>query len=98
MSKERDPESVVREIKRKTHRKYSSEEKIRIVLEGFRGEDSIPEVRPCCCPEVFSGVTGNRGNGPAISRIRHLRPPAHSHGENPETEFREAVSRRFQKR
>ena len=37
-------ESVVREIKRKTRRKFSSEEKIRIVLDGLRGEDSISEV------------------------------------------------------
>ena len=35
------PESVVREIKRKTRRKFNSEEKIRIVLEGLKGEDSI---------------------------------------------------------
>ncbi len=35
------PEAVVREIRRKTRRKFSSEEKIRIVLEGLRGEDSI---------------------------------------------------------
>ena len=34
------PESVVREIKRNTCRKFSSEEKIRIMLEGLRGEDS----------------------------------------------------------
>jgi len=34
-------ESVVREIKRKTRRKYSAEEKIRIILEGLRGEESI---------------------------------------------------------
>ena len=33
MTKKRDPEKVVREIKRKTRRKFSSEEKIRIVLE-----------------------------------------------------------------
>jgi transposase len=38
MSDRKDPESIVREIKRKTRRKYSSEEKIRIVLEGLRGE------------------------------------------------------------
>jgi transposase len=44
MSKKRDPESVVREIKRKTRRKFSSEEKIRIVLEGLRGEESIAEL------------------------------------------------------
>ena len=35
------PESVVREIKRKTRRKFNSEEKIRIILEGLKGEDSI---------------------------------------------------------
>ena len=44
MSKESNPESVVREIRRKTRRKYSSEEKIRIVLEGLRGEESIAEL------------------------------------------------------
>jgi transposase len=41
MSEKRDPERVVREIKRKTRRKFSAEEKIRIVLEGLRGEESI---------------------------------------------------------
>jgi transposase len=44
MSKETNPESVVREIKRKTRRKFSTEEKIRIVLEGLRGEESIAEL------------------------------------------------------
>jgi len=38
------PESVVREIRRKTRRKFSSEEKIRIVLEGLKGEVSISEL------------------------------------------------------
>jgi transposase len=37
-------EGVVREIKRKTRRIYNSEEKIRIILEGLRGEDSIAEI------------------------------------------------------
>ncbi len=37
-------ESIVREIKRKTRRKYSTEEKIRIVLEGLRGEESIADL------------------------------------------------------
>jgi len=44
MSTKSDPESVVREIKRKTRRKFSAEEKIRIVLEGLRGEVSIAEL------------------------------------------------------
>ncbi len=38
------PESVVRDIRRKTRRKFSSEEKIRIVLEGLKGEVSISEL------------------------------------------------------
>jgi transposase len=39
-----EAESIVREIKRRTRKKYSSEEKIRIVLEGLRGEMSIAEL------------------------------------------------------
>jgi transposase len=35
------PEKVVQEIRRKTRRRFSAEEKIRIVLEGLRGEESI---------------------------------------------------------
>jgi transposase len=42
--KKSSPESIVREIKRKTRRKYSAEEKIRIVLEGLRGEESITDL------------------------------------------------------
>jgi len=39
-----NPEPVVREIKRKTRRKFSTDEKIRIVLEGLKGEASIAEI------------------------------------------------------
>jgi transposase len=44
MAEKADAESIVREIKRRTRKKYSSEEKIRIVLEGLRGEVSIAEL------------------------------------------------------
>ncbi len=37
-------EKAVRDIRRATRRKYSAEEKIRIVLEGLRGEESISEL------------------------------------------------------
>ena len=37
-------EKTVRDIRRATRRQYSSEEKIRIVLEGLRGEASIAEL------------------------------------------------------
>ena len=39
-----NPETVVREIKRNTRRKFNSEEKIRIILEGLKGEDSIANI------------------------------------------------------
>lgn len=44
MAEKTDSEAVVREIKKRTRKKYSSEEKIRIVLEGLRGEVSIAEL------------------------------------------------------
>ena len=44
MSSKRSSESIVREIKRKTRKRYSAEEKIRIVLEGLRGEESISTI------------------------------------------------------
>lgn len=52
---QKSPESVVREIKRKTRRKFNSEEKIRIILEGLKGEDSIAEIcrREGIAPSVY---------------------------------------------
>jgi transposase len=44
MSGRSKSEKIVRDIKRHSRRKYSSEEKIRIVLEGLRGETSIAEL------------------------------------------------------
>ena len=37
-------ESTVREIRRNSRKKYSAEEKVRIVLEGLRGEVTIAEL------------------------------------------------------
>ena len=37
-------ERIIRDIKRKTRKQYSAEEKIRIVLDGLRGEESIAEL------------------------------------------------------
>jgi len=44
MTKKSSAEKTVRDIRRATRRKYSAEEKIRIVIEGLRGEDSIAEL------------------------------------------------------
>ena len=37
-------EQVIKDIRRATRKQYSAEEKIRIVLSGLRGEDSIAEL------------------------------------------------------
>ena len=44
MSKNDPAERAVRDIRRKTGKQYSAEEKIRIVVSGLRGEDSIAEL------------------------------------------------------
>ena len=42
--KKRTATEVVKEIRRRTRRVFSAEEKIKIVLEGLRGEDSIAAI------------------------------------------------------
>ena len=37
-------EHIIQDIKRNTRKQYGAEEKIRIVLDGLRGEDSIAEL------------------------------------------------------
>ncbi len=37
-------ERIIKDIKRKTRKQYSAEEKKRIVMDGLRGEDSIAEL------------------------------------------------------
>ena len=44
MKKKKTASSLISELKRKTRKLYSSEEKIRIVIEGIRGELSIAEL------------------------------------------------------
>ena len=51
----RGAEQTVRDIRRATRRKFSAEEKIRIVLEGLRGEDSIAEL---CRREGINQIYG----------------------------------------
>jgi transposase len=36
--------SVIKDIQRQTRKQYSAEEKIRIVIEGLRGESSVAEI------------------------------------------------------
>ena len=41
MSTRSPAEKAVRDIRRKTRKQYSAEEKIRIILDGLRGEESV---------------------------------------------------------
>ena len=59
MSKSTD---VVKQIRRATRRKFSADEKIRIVLEGLRGEIAISEL---CRREIH-----HIGCGPGINCYR----------------------------
>lgn len=43
-SSKRAADKVIKDIRRKTRRHFSAEDKIRIVLEGLRGDDSIAEL------------------------------------------------------
>ena len=62
MSHAKSPEKVVQEIRRKTRRQFSAEEKIRIILEGLRGEESIAARRaePESLLPVEQGVSRSR--------------------------------------
>ena len=66
--KKSSPESIVREIKRRTRRKYSAEEKIRIVLEGLRGEQSVTDL--CRKEGIHPGFTTN-GARPSLRRANN---------------------------
>ena len=44
MPAKNNSEAIVRDIKRKTRKRYNAEEKIRIVLDGLRGEESIAAI------------------------------------------------------
>lgn len=57
MAEKPGPEAQVREVRRRTRRRYSAEEKIRIVLEGLKGEESIAEIcrREGISPNLYYG-------------------------------------------
>ncbi len=44
MSKKQSASALISDLKRKTRRTYSSEEKIRIIIDGMRGEVSVSEL------------------------------------------------------
>ena len=88
-------EKTVRDIRRATRRHHSAEEKIRIVLEGLRGEDSIAElcrkegsIRTCTTVGRRSSWRRARNGSPATRRVRRPRTRSRS------SRLRRASSRR----
>src|SRR4051812_32562410 len=59
-------EQVLKDIRRQTRRQYSAEEKIRIVLEGLRGEESISEL---CRREGIAASMYYGWSAPAAGRL-----------------------------
>ena len=64
-------EQVVKAIRRTTRRQFSAEEKIRIVLSGLRGKDSIAElcrregiVQNLYYLSLVKGISGGRQKAP----------------------------------
>ena len=57
MNKQTSGERIVKDINRKTRKQYSAEEKIRIVLDGLRGEESVAEL--CRREGISQGIYYN---------------------------------------
>ncbi len=90
--------NVVKQIKRATRRKFSADEKIRIVLEGLRGEISISELsrKEGIAASVYykwskdflhagkNGLTRSTVRDATTDQVRHLK------GEN--TDLKQAVA------
>ena len=62
-------EDAIRDIRRATRRHFSAEEKIRVVLEGLRGEESIAEL---CRREGIASSRLVKGDLPATRRAPRL--------------------------
>ncbi len=92
------PKDVIKQIKKNTRRKFSADEKIRIVLEGLRGEISISELsrKEGIAASVYykwskdfleagkNGLTRSTIRDATTDQVRHLK------GEN--TDLKTAVA------
>ena len=75
MAKKESAEKAVRDIRRKTRRRFSAEEKIRIVIEGLRGEESIASLcRPRTRRPASSGTPPRPRSPTAIQGMKALDP------------------------
>ena len=82
--------AVVKDIRRATRKQYGAEEKIRIVLEGLRGEDSIAEL----CRREGPMVFGRRACITNGRRTSWTEPHAHDPGDHENGEGQAPAGRR----
>jgi transposase len=54
LSVKKPAEQVVKDIRRATRRHFSAEDNIRMVLDGFRGEDSIAVLRRAVRSRIYA--------------------------------------------
>ena len=73
MHPESPSERIVKNIRRATRKRHSSEEKIRIVLDGLRGESSIAEL---CRREGMASSTITQAASIPITRRSPTETPA----------------------
>jgi len=81
MSRKDPAEKAIRDIRRKTRKRYSAEEKIRIVLSGLRGEESIAVL--CRHEGIAEGLYYSWSKRSSWKPVRsawratrHVKPPA----------------------
>ncbi len=76
MSKNDPAERTVRDIRRKTRKQYTAEEKIRIVVSGLRGEESIAALcrREGIAEGLYYSWSRVFGSGQEAARRRHRAP------------------------
>lgn len=91
---------VVKEIRRATPKQYSAEEKIRVVLDGLKGEDSIAELCParalrraCITAGPRNSSKPGRNAWRAIRRVRRRRARSMTLAVKPEIERKLSLSR-----
>ncbi len=77
MAKKESAEKAVRDIRRKTRRRFSAEEKIRIVIEGLRGEESIASLCRRSAGSVLADVYPRTRTAPRAHRKNG--GPGHGH-------------------
>src|SRR6266481_7721544 len=88
-------EKTVRDIRRATRRHHSAEEKIRIVLEGLRGEHSIAEL---CRKEGINQNLYYRWSKEFLEAGKKRLPPATRRVRRPRTRSRSSRLRRVSSR